>query len=39
MDISYLKITNNLAKNSTNKSVNEEIFMPLNYLESEKPCQ
>lgn len=36
-NISYLETTNDLAKNPTDKPINEEIPMPLDYLEPEKP--
>lgn len=39
INISYPEPINDLAKNLLNKLANEEIFMLLNYLKSEKPCQ
>lgn len=38
IDISYLETTNGLAKNLIDKPANEEILIPLDYLEPKKPC-
>lgn len=37
-NISYLETINNLAENLIDKSVNEEIPMPVDCLKPEKPC-
>lgn len=39
INISYLKIINDLAKNPADKLAYKEIPMPLNYLELERFCQ
>ena len=38
-DISYLEIANGLAEIPVDKSVNKKIPMPLDYPESQRPCQ
>lgn len=38
IDINYLKIINDLIENLVDKVANQEIPMPLNYLELEKLC-
>lgn len=38
-DISYLETTNNLTENPANKLTNNEIPMPFDYFEPERPAQ
>ena len=39
IDISHPKMANSLVKILTDKSANEEILIPFDYLEPKRPCQ